>query len=97
MINQRVDRLAGTTTVTFSLDGDRPVSVIADFNDWDPTADPLRPKTNGLRSVRVTLPSGTDIRFRYLDGGGRYFDDPDADFLEPNGFGGTNGVLHLVS
>jgi hypothetical protein len=95
MINRRHDPHAGTTTVTFSLEDDRPVSVVADFNGWDPLVDPLLLRSNGLRSVAVTLPEGGDVRFRYLADGGEYFDDPDADHREPNGFGGTNGVLHL--
>ena len=83
----------GTVKVTFALPDDgRPVSVIADFNNWDPLAHPLRRRANGTRSVAVVLPAGTTTRFRYLADGGAYFDDPDG-AVEPNGYGDTHTIL----
>lgn len=79
--------------LTFSLATDRPVSVVGDFNGWDPTAHPLKPRTNGKRSVVVTLPPGSRHAFRYLAEGGHFFDDPDADGYEANGYGDVHGVL----
>ncbi len=85
----------GSVKVTFALpDAGTPVSVIADFNDWNSTAHPLRKRTNGTRSVVVALPGGGNpVRFRYADASGNCFDDPDADAFEPNGFGETHAVL----
>jgi hypothetical protein len=83
----------GTTKVTFALpDGGTPVSVVADFNDWDPYLHPLKKRSNGVRSVAVMLPAGTTVRFRYLSAG-EFFDDPDADGTEPNGYGETHTLL----
>ena len=68
----------GTVRVTFALPADEPcgtVSVVGDFNDWNPFAHPLRPRTNGTRSAAVTVPAGTMLRFRYLAEGGVWFDD----------------------
>jgi 1,4-alpha-glucan branching enzyme len=83
--------------VTFSLpDRGEPVAVVADFNDWDPHVHPLRRRSNGTRSVAVVLPAGAKIRFRYHAHRGEtseWFDDPDADGFEPNGFGQTHAVL----
>lgn len=93
MINRRYDIGHGTTTVTFSLEEDRPVSVVGDFNRWDPYAHPLRWRPVGVCSVSVSVPSGTQLRFRYLADPGTFFDDPDADTLEPNGYGDTHSVL----
>jgi len=70
------------------------VSVVGDFNGWDPLAHPLRPRRNGTRSVTVTLPTRSRFAFRYLDDGGRWLDDDGADAFEPNGVGGVNGVVH---
>jgi 1,4-alpha-glucan branching enzyme len=70
------------------------VSVVGDFNGWDPFAHPLRPRRNGTRSVTVTLPTSGRFAFRYLDDGGRWHDDDGADTFEPNGVGGVNGVVH---
>ena len=88
-------RTTGGVKLTFSLALDRPVSVVGDFNQWDPAAHPLKPRTNGKRSVVVTLPPGSRHAFRYLADGGEFFDDPEADGFEDNGYGGTHGVLVL--
>jgi 1,4-alpha-glucan branching enzyme len=69
---------AGAVRVTFSLpDGEPegPVSVVGDFNSWDPFANPLRARRNGVRSSVVKVPAGTTLRFRYLADGGVWFND----------------------
>ncbi|MGQ0615495.1 MAG: isoamylase early set domain-containing protein [Acidimicrobiia bacterium] len=79
--------------ITFVLPGEvGPVSVVGDFNAWDPLAHPLRKRSNGTRSVSVELGPGPHA-FRYLAEGGRFFDEPDADLVEPNGFGDCHSVL----
>jgi 1,4-alpha-glucan branching enzyme len=72
----------GAVRVTFALPVDEPrgaVSVVGDFNDWNPFAHPLRKRTNGTRSAAVTVPAGTTLRFRYLAEGGRWFNDETAE------------------
>lgn len=68
----------GTVRVTFALpvaESAAAVSVVGDFNGWDPFAHPLRLRSNQTRSVAVTVPAGSTLRFRYLADGGRWFDD----------------------
>ena len=68
----------GMIKVTFSLPASEPagaVSVVGDFNNWDPSAHPLRARSNQTRSASVTVPTGSTLRFRYLAEGGRWFDD----------------------
>ncbi len=68
----------GMVRVTFALPAEEPaaaVSVVGDFNGWDPFAHPLRIRSNRTRSASVTVPSGSTLRFRYLAEGGRWFDD----------------------
>ena len=68
----------GTVRVTFTLPADEPggaVSVVGDFNDWDPYAHPLRLRSNRTRSAAVTVPAGSTLHFRYLAEGGVWFDD----------------------
>lgn len=57
---------------------DGPVSAVGTFNDWTPGRHRLIRRSNGTRSVTVTVPSGQEVRFRYLGSGGHWFDDPDA-------------------
>jgi 1,4-alpha-glucan branching enzyme len=87
---------SGHTKITFVLPQSiGNVSVVGDFNGWDPSAHPLRKRSNGTRSVTVDQAGGQAYSFRYYDGNGSYFDDPDADELEPNGFGETHSLLRV--
>jgi hypothetical protein len=84
----------GSVKITFALpDEGTPISVVADFNAWTAGTHPLKKRSNGTRSIAVELPCGSAVRFRYADSEGNYFDDPDADGIEPNGFGQTHAVL----
>ncbi|MEP7111809.1 MAG: isoamylase early set domain-containing protein [Ilumatobacteraceae bacterium] len=92
----------GDVLVTFMIDDERPVSVVGDFNGWDPHRDPFVEELDGRRYVTVSVPADTVTCFRYLadtgqaDGGlngGEFFDDPAADRHEPNGYGQTHSVL----
>jgi hypothetical protein len=68
----------GTVRVTFTLPVDEPdgaVSVVGNFNDWNPAAHPLRPRSNRTRSAAVTVQAGSTLHFRYLAEGGVWFDD----------------------
>ena len=74
--------------VTFVLPADQPpgaVSVVGDFNDWNPFAHPLRRRANGTRSAAVSVPAHSTLCFRYLGEGGVWFDDETAP--ERNGAG----------
>jgi 1,4-alpha-glucan branching enzyme len=68
----------GTVRVTFALPADEPagpVSVVGNFNNWDPYANPLRRRANQTRSAAVTVKAGSTLQFRYLAEGGVWFDD----------------------
>ena len=83
MIKTSKSQRDGTVRVTFALPAGEPtvaVSVVGDFNGWDPFAHPLRLRSNKTRSASVTVPAGSTLRFRYLADGGRWFDD---DTLSP--------------
>jgi len=79
---------SGTRSLTFALPTDQvkgPVSVVGSFNDWTPGTHTLRTRSNGTASVQVTVPTGTEVTFRYLADGGRWFDDNAADRITPQG------------
>ena len=91
---RELPRTGSHAKVTFALpDEDRVVTVVGDFNDWNPCTHPLRKRSNGTRSVAVALPVEATFRFRYLTEDGEFFDDPEADAVEPNGFGQTHSLL----
>jgi 1,4-alpha-glucan branching enzyme len=84
---------SGKVKVTFALpDSGECVSVVGDFNGWDPWVSPLRRRSNGTRSVTVALDRGRPYTFRYLSGG-QFFDEAEADEWPPNGYGGTHSVI----
>jgi 1,4-alpha-glucan branching enzyme len=84
----------GHVRVTFAVpDPGEPVAVVADLNDWNASTHPMKRRSNGTRSVTIEVPAGQEIRFRYATAGGAYFDDADADGLEPNGFGETHTIV----
>lgn len=71
------------TRVTFCLPADEPagtVSVVGDFNDWEPGRHVLSLRRNGTRTVSVPLDPGT-YKFRYLATGGVWLDDEDGSEL----------------
>jgi 1,4-alpha-glucan branching enzyme len=88
MIKRSHERSNGGHRLTFVLQADQPagkVSVVGDFNAWRPGAHLLRRRSNGTRSVSVTLPAGSTVCFRYLGENGLWFDDGDADLVTEHG------------
>jgi hypothetical protein len=84
----------GMVRVTFALPLDAPsgpVSVVGDFNDWDPHAHPLRKRSNRTRSASVTVPVGSTLRFRYLAEGGQWFDDDSVALTD-----GGNAIIAVL-
>jgi hypothetical protein len=78
----------GSVRVTFALSASEPpgaVSVVGDFNNWDPFAHPLRKRSNGTRSTVVTVLPGSTLHFRYLAEGGMWFDDESVPAMDGQG------------
>ncbi len=61
------------------------------FNQWQPTATPLRPAGEGLWEVELELPPGV-YEYRFV-ADGVWFHDPAAAQHVPNPFGGLNSVV----
>ena len=70
------------------------VSVVGDFNDWDPYRTPMTPGGEGYEA-RVTVDAGQRYAFRYLGDGGTWFNDEAAHTYEPGPFGADNGVIEV--
>lgn len=94
----KISKRGGSTSVTFALPLDEApdgVSVVGDFNGWDPLATPLRKRSNGTRSAKIDLTDAGTTRFKYLGSGGEWFNDPDAHGFETNEYGEVNSVIDL--
>ena len=99
MIRCKATKSGKQVKVTFTVAedgmGGQGLSVVGDFNGWDPTATPLHP-VGGVRAATITVPAGGRYAFRYLAEDGRWFNDEAADAYQPNGFGGEDCVLDLT-
>ncbi len=95
MIKRARDKTGGVkVTFTLALD-DTPesVSVLGDFNGWDPHAHPLKKRANGTRSASVVVAAGKRYAFKYLADGGTWFNDIEADENDANEYGQVNSII----
>jgi 1,4-alpha-glucan branching enzyme len=89
-------RNAAAVKVTFALPAseiDQPVSVLGDFNGWDPLAHPLKKRSNGTLSATVEVPAGQSLRFKYLAADGSWFCDPDTATVAQHEYGTLDSLL----
>jgi hypothetical protein len=89
-------RRDNTVKVTFVLPSDsidQPVSVLGDFNGWDPCANPLKKRRNGTISSSIEIPAGQSLRFKYLAGDGEWFCDPEVDVVVHNEYHTVDSLL----
>lgn len=97
MIKRTSVRDSDEVKVTFVVPEDRiscDVSVVGDFNGWDPFQHPLKRRSNGTRSAAVVLPPGR-YAFKYLDENGEWHVDGNADAVVANEWGAHNSVVDV--
>ena len=74
----------------------RSVSVVGDWNDWDPDKDRLQdPDGDGIWEIQLRLQRGLEARYQFLVDGERWLADPRAPLQVDDGFGGTSSVLQI--
>jgi len=96
MLQRSKSKKSDQVKVTFTLPNDhtlQPQAVVGDFNQWNPTANPLKRRSNHTYSATVTLATGRRYAFRYLCAGNHWCDEAAADAYEPNVFGTQNSIL----
>jgi len=69
----------------------REVFIAGSFNDWQPTATPLKPAGDGRWFVALSLSPGR-YEYRFI-ADGEWLDDPSAKDVVPNPHGGANALL----
>ena len=70
--------------------------VVGEFNNWSPSATPMKRLKNGAFSTTLELKKGRSYQFRYLLGQSHWDNDPDADDYFPTPFGDShNSVINL--
>jgi 1,4-alpha-glucan branching enzyme len=86
----------GIVKVTFELPSQvsaKQAAVVGEFNNWDPSAAPMKRKKDGSFSTALTLESGKEYRYKYLIDAARWENDPNPDGLVPNVFGTQDSLI----
>ena len=98
MLKRRKISGSNTVKVSFILPADDsrlPASVVGDFNEWNPEADPLVRRSNATFSAVVPLVADATYHFRYRSEDGTWFNDEAADGYESNVHGSTDCLVEL--
>jgi 1,4-alpha-glucan branching enzyme len=97
-IKKQVLKSKPVCKVTFKVSKDQAegasqISVVGDFNEWNPEAAVMNPLKDGSFSLTIELEAGNTYRFRYFADGERWFDDVEADGQETGEFGASNNLI----
>jgi 1,4-alpha-glucan branching enzyme len=69
------------------------VHVVGEFNDWDPTANPMTRRKGRVYRATVELEPGREYQFRYLVNGEHWCNDWHADGYVASDTGEDNCVV----
>jgi len=73
------------------------ISVVGDFNNWDPHQHKFSHKhSDGSSSVEVVLDAGKEYQFRYLCDGQTWLNEPKADKEIPTHYGDSKNSVILI-
>ncbi|MGC4038068.1 MAG: isoamylase early set domain-containing protein [Chitinophagaceae bacterium] len=79
---------------SFKVDNAETIEILGLNNDWN-TAVIMSKKKDGSFSADINLPKDSKHEFKYLVNETLWLNEPEADSLQPNEFGGTNSVISL--
>ncbi|MEZ4774032.1 MAG: isoamylase early set domain-containing protein [Bacteroidia bacterium] len=72
------------------------VSVVGEFNEWNPSATPMKSSKSGEFSTTLELEQGNEYQFRYLINGQDWTNDNEADKFVSSPYGDAqNSVIVL--
>lgn len=102
MLKKEISTDKKTCKVTFTVDHGpvskaKVVSLVGEFNDWDPSADPMKRTKGGGFSKTVKLNCGDNYQFRYVIDGLIWENDAEADDYVATPFGSDNSVVDVPS
>jgi 1,4-alpha-glucan branching enzyme len=96
MITKKFFKTLDECEVTFTYDNESAtgVSLVGDYNGWEPVAMKKANKAGSPFRVKVRLPKGGEYQFRYHVDDSYWANDDGADAYWPNEFGETNSVVN---
>ncbi|WP_166839834.1 isoamylase early set domain-containing protein [Rheinheimera pleomorphica] len=88
-INKQYLKTKPLCKVTFTLPAARlaqmeQAALLGEFNDWDPTALPMKKSKSGDFTITLNLEKNKEYQFRYLVNGGTWLNDEAADSYQPS-------------
>src|SRR5262245_36847609 len=95
MVTKKFIKSKPVCEVTFQLPQEieaKNVSLVGEFNNWDPTVTPLK-KVKGVWKTTLELEKGHEYQYRYLVNGQQWCNDFQADKYVPNNIDGDNSVV----
>jgi len=101
-IKKEYSKNKGNCKVTFTIpkeigDRFRIISLVGDFNNWDPRANIFsETEKDGTYSVSVVFDSGNEYQFRYLGDGVHWFNEHEADGEVETYFPGSHNSVVIV-
>ncbi len=100
-LQKRYVKTRGISKVTFRLPPEAAeaaarVTLVGDFNDWDPEATPMTRLKNGEYKATVDLEPGREYGYRFLIDGRIWENDRDADKYAPSGFADAENSVVVV-
>lgn len=69
------------------------LSLVGDFNAWDPDATPMKQRKDGAWAVTLRLPKRRDFQYRFVVDGQTWTTDAESETTAPNPYGGVNAVV----
>ncbi len=72
------------------------MSLVGDFNGWNPGAHPMKALKDGSFTVTIDLETGREYQFRYFADNQHWLNEVEADTMVPGGVGEEqNSVISL--
>ena len=72
------------------------VSVVGEFNNWSPTANPMAKLKSGAFKTTIDLPNGKEYQFRYLLDKDNWQNDTESDKFVPSPYGDSNNSVIIT-
>ena len=98
MLKKSYSKTKRSCRVTFEMPQQataKNVALCGEFNDWNPSANPMKQRKDGRFSTTVSMAAGRSYRFKYLVDNQHWENDSAADSYVPNEFGSEDSLLRI--
>lgn len=98
MLKKSYSKTKRSCRVTFEMPQQataKNVALCGEFNNWDPSANPMKQRKDGRFSTTVSMTAGRSYRFKYLVDNQRWENDWAADSYVANEFGSEDSLLRI--